>query len=204
VTLLLLLRNGTTPTTALASVAAIKEFLQKPVSDTTQDALLASMADRATAAIEREIGREFRPTIAETRVFSYDGNGRVTFSPSEARSVSAVVWDYGVTAETLSSSGGWSLRNSDPFAGTYGGLYLPGHRHVRCQDDQTAVAVTGNWGFAQVPADVEHACIVTVSVWLREVAAYNLDGDTALAFTRRGAVPQDVLDGLSNYRMPVV
>jgi hypothetical protein len=44
---------------------------------------------------------------------------------------------------------------------------------------------------------------VTVTTWLREASAIVVDSGV-VGFERRGKIPQDVLDGLEHYRLPVV
>jgi hypothetical protein len=65
------------------------------------------------------------------------------------------------------------------------------------------VTITGDWGFEEIPQDVARGCEITVKTWLREGATFTPDGDV-VRFERVGRVPQDVLDGLQHYRLPVI
>jgi hypothetical protein len=66
------------------------------------------------------------------------------------------------------------------------------------------ITITGNWGFASIPADVEHWAIITVVTWLRrDVSVFERTFDLAEDRVERPReLPSAVIQGLGHYRRP--
>lgn len=181
----------------LTTTNAVRAFLQKQSADTAQDSIIASLITRASDAILNYAGREFAPaTTAQARTFAYTGSGFLDVAPFDLRAVTAIAYDPDVSSTTLSSENYrlWPYHAPD---GVYTAieLNLGGLGATTCENDtgRTAgpnwrdrqVRVTGNWGFAEIPEDVQHWAIVAVSVWLRRDVA---------AFERTFSLPEDRLE----------
>lgn len=188
----------------LTTLAAVRELLQKETSrDFAQDSLLRRMITQASVMLPRELGREFVAIDDATRVFSYHGSGWINVAPYDLRAVTAISYDADGTTPVELTSTGWRLRGQTG-DDTYRDVRLVDYVNDRATaaDSQT-VEITGDWGFAEVPDDVERGVEITVKTWLREGAAFTSDGDL-IRFERVGRIPQDVLDGLSHYRLPII
>lgn len=204
----------------LTSRVNVRAFLQKPASDTAQDALIDALITRASKAIQK-VTRIFQPT--ETGVgksFEYEGRGLLSLNPWYARAVTAVtITDHGASTPRTLTAADYEVKflrpgtteAQQPEDGVYTHLWLPneidrrGHLEMLNLDRSIAqkrtVTVTGNWGYGTTPDDVEHWCIVTVVIWLRrEVAAFSttfaLDEER---LERPEALPSAVRAGLRPY-----
>jgi hypothetical protein len=174
----------------LTSLANVKAFLQR--NDTQQDPLIASLITRASDTIHRQTGREFAPaTTSATRAFAYTGGGILDLYPYDVRSITAMTIDSdGGTPTTLVANTDYQLRPLPARDGVYQYLRLltqdtgdPGVLTPGWPSDgapssrvpsERQISITGAWGFATVPGDIEHACIVTVVTWLRaDVQAFS-------------------------------
>lgn len=197
--------------TDLTSLAAVRAFLQKPTADTNQDAEISTLITAASTAIMRWTGREFAPAVTSTaRIFAYKGGGILDLAPYDCRSVSAVVLDtdLGASDQTTLETTDFALRPLPVRDGVYQWLRLPNHGVADSPGrfPERQVTVTGTWGFAAVPENVAHACIVTVAIWLRrDVAAFSttfsINEDR---LERPEAMPSAVIGLLSPYRRPTV
>lgn len=192
----------------LTTLEAARAFVQKNDADTEQDAVIQQLITRASWLIQRKT-RIVRPAVDDAeREVVYRGSGLVDLSPYFCRDVAAVESVApGGSTQTL-TSGDWQLVCVDPRTnlmvpaedGAYthlratglgtrpGGLRLSDPSRVGGYTQ--TVTVTGDWGMETVPPDLEHACLVTVKVWLSNYVS---------AFTRvfnedTGAVelPEDV------------
>lgn len=187
----------------LTTLSAVREFLQKQAVDTEQDDVIASLITRASNLIMRYTEREFAPaTTSDTRVFDYEGRGWLDLAPYDLRSVSSIQIDTDTSSPTTLTSGtDYRLWPRPAVDGTYLALRLdtPG---VYSEWPTRELSITGDWGFASVPSDVAHACIVTVSIWLRrDVAAFaaNMNLDEARV-ERPEVLPSAVKAGLDHYK----
>lgn len=187
----------------LTTLAAVRRLLQAPDSEHGQDGLLQDMITEASVMLQRELGRQFSAEANVTKTIAYFGNGYLNLAPYDLRSITAVTKDADGTDPVTLEAGGWLLRGGTGDA-TYRSVTLTGYGNDRLTPfEQQTVTITGDWGFEQVPADVERGVKITVKTWLREGATFTPDGDV-IRFERVGRIPQDVLDGLAHYRMPVV
>lgn len=155
--------------TDLIDVDDARAYLQKQSGQTATDDVLDDLVTRASRVIQRHIELEVQPSGADARTFDWDGGARLSLAPYVARSVSGVTLDPNESSSTTLSSGDWRLTPSPARDGVYytlhfdytalsvGGNYFPGRQ----------VTVTGQWGFDTVPAELAHACAVTVADWYR-------------------------------------
>lgn len=160
----------------LTTLSAVRSFLQKPVADTAQDTIIGSLITRASDAIMRYTQREFAPITASTaRTFLSDERGYLSLSPYDLRSVTLVRMDTDTASPVTLTTDEYRLRPVPSGSGTYTHVLLnptSGHPSTRFAD--RTIEITGAWGFAAIPTDVEHACILTVAEWLRaEVSAFS-------------------------------
>lgn len=192
--------SGTGDLTTLASVRA---FMQKPDNDTDQDDLISTLISSASKVIVQWAGRQFAPAETNaTHSFIWDGGDRVYFTPHDLRTATLAQLDTDLGSPvTLTATTDYGLEPLNAADGVYQGFTInktvrntPGARRL--------LTVTGDWGFASVPADVQHACNVTVKWWIQnDVSAFSsgFDANTD-QFTRGEALPQGVQRLLSAYR----
>ena len=197
----------------LTTRKAVRAFLQKPSGDTAQDAMIDSLISRASTAIMRYTDREFVSNnpgssgspVARDFELESQRDGWLDLAPYDAvaGSITQVQIDTDLTTpHTLSSQEwrAWPIPARDGVVTSlrviplyYGGFHRFKHRRV---------TVTAQWGWPTIPADVEHAAIVTTSLWLRrEVAAFSttyvLDEDRV---ERPESLPSAVRAMLNTYR----
>jgi hypothetical protein len=188
------------PAKDLTTLAAVRRLLQTPAAQTEQDPLLQEMITEASVMLQGELGRTFIAETGTTHTARYQGNGWVSLAPYDLRALTAVTFDSdGATPATV-TAGNWRLRSSTD-DGTYLAVALTDYSCQRARDE--TVELTGDWGFAEIPADVARGVKITVKTWLREGATFTPAGDV-IRFERVGRIPQDVLDGLAHYRPVLV
>lgn len=188
----------------LTTVAAIREYLQKDGADTAQDPVVASLITRASAQITSWCEREFAPaTTNETRTYVYGGHGLVDLAPYDVRTVSQIVLDTDTTSPITLDPTQYRLRPK-PLVGGYHLLQIYGYGEGTYGERE--LEITGDWGFETIPADVEHACIITVVTWLRrDVQAFS--STFSLDEGREEipeALPAQVLGALGRWRRIMV
>lgn len=189
---------------SLCSVAQVREYLQLPDTETGQDGLIAALIPRVDQLIQSYTSREFEPTASATRTFRYWGGGTVSVMPYDLRTVTGVSYDIESGSPTVLSSGDWVLRPLNTTNGTYNSIELVDY-YTRYPSGSTPVhvSITGAWGFASVPADVEHAAIMAVVAALRnEVGVSSVIGEAGeVRFERPAALPGTVRAILDRYRV---
>lgn len=198
----------------LTTTSAVRSFLQKPASDTAQDAIIAQLISRASLAIMRYTEREFisaQPGTAQApvaRTFEVEllRDGFLQLAPYDAQAgtITQVQLDTDLaTPRTLGSDEWrpWPIPARDGVTSAIrliptalGGFHRFRHRQVK---------VTAQWGWPSVPADIEHATIVTTAIWLRrEIAAFSstfrLDEDRV---ERPEILPSSVRALLAHYKV---
>jgi hypothetical protein len=189
----------------LTTLSAVREFLQKDVADTGQDAIISSFITRASDAIMAFCEREFKSTAtgSTARTFEYRGGGLLSLAPYDLRSVSQIRMDVDEATPTVLDSDEYRLYPYPAPDSVYQAIRLePYVVSSRGRWEQRLVEVTGVWGFASVPTDVVHACITTVSIWLRrDVSAFesvlSLDQDQ---LERPAGLPSSAMSILTPYR----
>jgi hypothetical protein len=163
---------------ALVELSQVREHALLDDARDANDDLLEQLIDRASAHIIEHAQRQFEPVDGEqTHAFRYEGGGRLSLAPLDARTISSVAVD-GVTLAAsryqllpLPAPHGvhtdLELRNVSPPSRTSAVDYQPSR----------IVEVTGEWGFEEVPAAVQEACILTVLHLFRHFAtAYTAGG----------------------------
>jgi hypothetical protein len=166
--------------TDLCSVEDVREFIQKPDADTDQDGIIASLITRASLAITRYCDREFVTTSvgSTARLFEADvssGSAFLSLAPYDLRTVTQIRIDTDLTPSILSTDE-YRLYPINKPDGVYTSLRLQplSFSTGRVMWPMRQVEITGTWGFPSVPVDVQHACLVTVSIWLkRDVQAFS-------------------------------
>jgi hypothetical protein len=148
-------------------------------SQTDMDTELTALITQASAAIKRYTQREFAPQTAAgvARKFRYYGGGALWFSSEGAYDAAAVT---AVSIDTETSSPLALTVDEDYFLfprnapnGVYEGMELrnmsPQGRHSGVDyRPWRQVTVTGTWGFASVPDDVELAAQMQVAYLYRQ------------------------------------
>lgn len=193
----------------LTTRAAVRAFLQKPSGDTAQDAMIDSLISRASIAIMRYTDREFVSQVSTptARVFELEllRDGFLDLAPFDAQAgtVTSVVLDTDVATPRTLTSAEWRTFPTPARDGVISALRiipisLGGYHRFKHRQ----VTVTATWGWASVPADVEHAAVVTTAIWLRrDVAAFSttfsLDEDRV---ERPEGLPSAVRAILNPYR----
>lgn len=197
--------------TDLCTLADVREYLQKRVDDTDQDALISQLITRATAQIERYCGREFADRGNLTRTRRVDGP-LVDLAPFDLRTVTTMTLDPNGSPQVIAASDYLLL----PVGGADGtGTYY----QVRLDDaisleatrmSQFSVGelqIAGAWGAATTPSDVSYACVITVGLWIRrEVAAWSatFNPDVDVDATRPLSIPGAARGALQPYRRDLV
>jgi hypothetical protein len=164
----------------LCTVADVREFLQKPDGDTEQDGVISALISRASAAIQRYCDREFITTTSGSTLRTFETDigltgGFLSLSPYDLQSVSLIRMDTDLTPFTLSTDE-YRLYPINKPDGVYTSIRLQplSFSTGRVMWPLRQVQVTGTWGWPSVPVDVQHACLVTVSIWLkRDVQAFS-------------------------------
>ena len=148
-----------------ATTAQVKAYL--PDLGTDHDTVLGDIAERASRIIDRFTGRRF-DTVVEARLFEGTGTNRIFVSDLVSVSLIRVKQDgtIGITWTTVPASNyflGPPRRSEWPaqlvdvgITSTVSGFPL-GYRTVE---------ITGTWGWAAVPKDIEEATIeLAVQMW---------------------------------------
>ena len=153
---------STTPSGSdLTTLEMVKLYLG--IGNTDHDVILASLITRASVALMHYAGREFAPaSTATTRDFYYDGSGLLDLSPYDLRTVTSITYDPSGDNTTLVVDDDYTLGRSTSDA-VYNAVTITGYSTA------ATVQIEGDWGFASVPVDVEHACILTVATWRSQI-----------------------------------
>lgn len=192
----------------LTTRANVRAFLQKPAGDTAQDAIIDALVTAASRLIMDECEREFAPvTATATRTFSVarrNGALWLDLNPYDLRTVTQVRVDTDTSSPTTLASDEYRLWPRPNKDGTFLAIKLQPQSHSigRIAWEDREVQVTGAWGFAAVPEDVEMWCRITVAIWLRrDVQAFSttfsIEEDR---LERPEALPSAVRSGLRHYR----
>lgn len=160
----------------LTTLTAVRRFLQKSATDTAQDDEIGYMITSASDAIMRYCQREFKSTASPgtVRKFEYRGNGYLDLAPFDLRSVTLIRMDPDLSSPYTVNTAEYRLYPQHVPQGVYTAIRLdPVLAYTASRWAHRIVEVTGTWGFASVPSEVEHATILTVNTWLKsDVTAY--------------------------------
>jgi hypothetical protein len=156
----------------LVTLDAARDFLQFSDDAVELDGPLQDTITRASLAITRSTyGREFTPTTSTARVFEWDGcSRRVSLAPYDLRTATSVVMDSDSTSPTTLAATSYRLAPVPASFGVYTRLELAYDLSLPAPSvswTRRRVQVTGDWGFAAVPADVQQACLLYVAAVIR-------------------------------------
>jgi hypothetical protein len=157
----------------LCTLADVKLAVGIPTLTTTSDTLINALIPEVTRAFKSRFQREFAPPSGNplTRRFRVDGN-IVDLAPYDLQAVSGagVVLDPAGTPTTLVVLTDYKLKPEPTMSGTYYKLHLAQSRYLWSQTvmdyGYAEVDITGTWGFASVPVDVNRAAALTVGAWM--------------------------------------
>ena len=163
----------------LTTLAEVRAFLRlSDPSQTDMDTLLTALITQASAAIKRYTMREFTATASGTaRKFRYFGGGTLWFhseGPYDLQSASSVTIDSETASpQTLTVDEDYFLVPRNAPLGVYEGMELRnlapyGRSSANDYRPWRQVTVTGTWGMASVPDDVELACQMQVAYLYRQ------------------------------------
>lgn len=194
---------------AYASVTQLKTLIDIDASETSDDALLGDLIDRAQAMIEAYTSRIFEATEDTTLTFDArldveeDGAGRTLYlgysdlcqiTSIENGDGSAVV-DYVALPNRATPYYAIKLKESAD-SWTY------------VSDPEDAISITGRWAYSvSPPADIVQACL-RLAAWMYRQRDTGADAD-ATSITAQGvvvqpsAMPRDVMQMLRPYRKVV-
>lgn len=197
----------------LTSLESFREHAQiSDAADTAQDALIETLIDSVSHHIMIYANREFVPpgTAQVSRQFRYNGRGVLDLAPYDVRTISQVRIDTDTSSPTIISSDQYRAAPITSPDGVYTHLHLRGVRVplTTTEDYPTyrVVEVTGMWGFAAVPKNVELAANITIQYILRTTSQFMSDEfeQTAGLAGARIAIPGAARDLLSPYRRRAV
>lgn len=164
----------------LCELGDVRAQLELPDSDTTRDTLIQTLIPQASQVIMQETDREFAPaTASATRRFRIESH-IVSLAPYDLRTVSSISLHPESTSPlSLTVTQDYQLHPIGAPSGTYTSLQLSGLL-VSAFTSTTAfnfgyslMDITGAWGFATIPPDVNRACALTVASWLRrDISAF--------------------------------
>ena len=196
----------------LTTTSNVRAFLQKPTGDTAQDSIIGTLISRASLAIMRYTEREFITSASGSTAREFEvellRDGFMSLAPYDAQAgtITLVELDTDLsTSRTLSADEyrTWPIPAKDGVVSalrlipiSFGGFHRFRHRRVK---------VTATWGWTSVPADVEHAAIITVATWLkRDISAFSTTFKLDEGVTERPEIlPSAVRALLAHYRRQV-
>lgn len=164
----------------LTTLAEVRAFMRlSDSSQTDMDSELTALITQTSSAIKRYTMREFAPQTAAgvARKFRYYGGGALWFSsegPYDAAAVTAVTIDSETSSPvTLTADSDYFLFPRNAHNGVYEGMELrglspAGRSSAVDYRPWRQVTVTGTWGFASVPADVNLAAQMQVAYLYRQ------------------------------------
>jgi len=160
----------------LTSLANVRLHMGLDSAQTDFDTLLTALVTQASTAIKRYAGREFAPqTSAGTaRVFRYEGGGYLSFAPYDATTITAVAIDTDTSSSTSLTLDTdyflWPVNKNDTvWTGMQiRGFSVPSRTSSHEYKPYREITITGTWGFAAVPGDVELAANILVKWWYEQ------------------------------------
>ena len=197
----------------LCSLSDVRAALEIPGSDTSRDPLISTLITAASDAIMEEVEREFAPvTASATRRFKIDSFS-MSLAPYDLRTVSSFILHPEASSPvTLNATTDYQLQPVTTKTGTYTAVQFS-HYLAALPSSTTSFGfgyalcdISGAWGFASVPTDVNRATVVTVAAWMRRdvsalIAASEIDigGGIAPAFPSTMEIPNAAKRLLSPY-----
>lgn len=173
----------------LTDKEAVKEFLEMDSSDSSRDSIIESMIKAASSMIRREVKRRFTvPRATEGRVFYPDGTGSIYLDEMfEESDITGVVdadgyevrYEFRPDYYGPEAMGGYLLlpEASNQFGG-FGDRPFPAEHSDWFTRNLTgfntgvppyprSVTVTGTWGYATTPEEIEYLARRTVAIWVK-------------------------------------
>lgn len=191
-----ILEHGGTLAGALCSVEDVRDILQLSATEHGQDDAIRAAIKAASKALQTWTGREFLPTTGATRTITYRGGGILDPVPYDLRSITQIQDVTTATAPlTLVSGSDYYPLPADP-----DGIILAGFPLLTNYRSYTAprvrqLEITGDWGFASIPADIRQAAAMTAASWVdRSTSDY--------AAVAAGEVIDPTADRGSTYAIP--
>lgn len=212
----------------LITLAELKAALNIDPTDDRKDVMLGAMLPAASQAIRAYAERDFGASlVTETRNFEYDGSGFLDID--DAVAITSVEFVVPHSANVVLTEDSWYAapqRRDDAPVYYYIVLTTPGginpymgfernldvmYEEGRLPSVSRTAAVTGTWGWIDVPADVKMAAIWTVQDWQsKPQAGEGLTSEAIEGYARswgRGggqslpalAIPSRARDLLANY-----
>jgi hypothetical protein len=151
-------------TAALTSVNHARLWIKRRQDVAISDETIELLINGYSRAVQRYCDRQFRPAEDNvTRSFSYDGAGYLSLVPYELRALDTIsVNVVGGSARTLDPDRDYVLAPREQTSeGTY--FWITFLRLTPPVAGSYEIAITGDWGCASVPADVETATLIAVS-----------------------------------------
>ena len=183
----------------LTTLAACKAYLD--LGSTVRDAVVSSAITRASRALTVHCQREFVATDGQARTFRWAG-GALDLAPYDLRAVTAITVGTDVPAsQVVLTTDDWRLRPKPAADGVYQMVELSTADPTgNGWPTDREVTITGDWGFAAVPVDVEHWTIVTVATWLRQTFAPFVEDTQESLIPEPANLPWSAKAGLRHYR----
>lgn len=182
----------------LLTVEEVREYTQSEAAS-LDDGPIEILIAAATREFAKFTEREFEPTEGEEeRTFQHFGGRYLDLAPFDLRSATEV--RTGTEGEAPVTLTAIRLRPLPVVDGVFQRIKLDSSL-AECE-----FTVKGLWGFAEVPADVKHLALATVTIWAkREIEVfervYNVDSSY---LERPRELPEAVAAGLSNYKRNVL
>ena len=173
-----ILDHAEATTSDLTTLTEVRATLELPANDTKRDLRIQQEITAASQAIMRYCDREFAPaSTAVTRRFGFPVEAGmiplvIPFGAFDLRTATTVVINPESVPTTLTAETDYVLNPATPTTGTYKQLTLSRLRVYSTYSQhwtrygRAYIDVTGNWGFATVPNDVNRACRLTVAAWI--------------------------------------
>lgn len=192
---------------ALTTYQAVLDRLQ--LSSHSNPGLIERMINSASWEIIQYTGREFKPLVSTSlvRKFPFSSSGYVSFSPSEALTISQLKANVEGTAPTTLAATDYQTFIAG--SGSISGLRLVTNYSRPALGFQGMVEVTGTWGWASVPPDVVAVCEWQVVQWVRRDLQSRSDtlasdDESLIAAPPYPGLSRLAMSALSRYRVPVV
>ncbi len=187
------------------TVTELKSYLN--ITNTGDDALLATLIARAQALIDRHTGRVFEATSDTTQYMDADSDvdGVLLWLPDDLCAITTVTNGDATTVTTTDYV--TQPRNSTP----YYALKLKASSEISWTWDTTpenAISILGRWAYSlTAPADIVQACIRWAAYLYRQRDAnvFDVTADPAMGtITVPQGIPRDVEQMLKPYLRSVL
>lgn len=160
----------------LLTLADAKSWLRIPVTTSRYDTLLGALITSASKRAESHTGHRFERETQATHTFRYDGSALLDLAPYDLDPAGAIAIsvDTDFAPYTLQSAMYRYEPRSLPFGiATHVDLaaYTPARSSVNFWGGGAVnafgrqVAVTGNWGWPSIPADLAQGALLLVASW---------------------------------------